>query len=89
MATKKKTEADETIQTPSETEALSASTKKEVSEKLLAFTVSTRFVDGNLGEFFSKYGYTAEWNVNEVRNIPVWLALRCKQSGAELVATDG
>lgn len=59
-------------------------------EKLLAFTVSARFVDGNLSDFFRQYGYNGEeWVKDEVRNIPAWLAQRCIQSGAELERADG
>jgi hypothetical protein len=58
-------------------------------EKLLALTVTSSFSDGNLREFFEKYGYTVEWKVGEVRNIPLWLAQRCEQSGAEFEKADG
>lgn len=58
------------------------------SEKLLKFTVSTWFADGNLGDFFRQYGYGAEWPADEVRHIPAWLAQRCAQSGAELERAD-
>ena len=58
-------------------------------EKLLALTVITRFVDGNLREFFQNYGYNGEeWPANEVRHIPEWLAKRCEQSGAQLERAD-
>jgi hypothetical protein len=61
---------------------------KEPTEKLLALTVRSFFSDGNLGEFFSRYGYSPEWRTTEVRNIPLWLARRCEQSGAELERAD-
>lgn len=57
-------------------------------EKLLALSVTTHFADGNLGDFFRKYGYEVEWPVGEVRNIPRWLAQRCEQSGATLERAD-
>jgi len=61
----------------------------EKKEKLLAFTVATRFVDGNLSEFMKQYGYNGEeWVKDEKRYIPAWLAQRCIQSGAELERAD-
>lgn len=53
-------------------------------EKLLTLRAIVPFVDGNLREAFEKYGYSVEWKMNEVRSIPLWLAKRCIQSGAEL-----
>lgn len=63
--------------------------KPQPKEKLLAFTVTTHFVDGNLNDFFSSYGYATEWQKDEVRHIPAWLAQRCLQSGADLERADG
>ena len=57
-------------------------------EKLLEFTVTVYFVDGNLREFFERYGYDVDWRPNEVRKIPAWLAQRCIQSGAQLERAD-
>lgn len=65
-----------------------AATPKAPKERLLALTVTTPFVDGNLAGFFAQYGYSVEWSANEVRNIPAWLAKRCEQSGAQLERAD-
>jgi len=58
-------------------------------EKLLSLRANVFFCDGNLREFFQKYNYPVEWPMNEVRQIPKWLAERCIQSGAELDRADG
>jgi hypothetical protein len=58
-------------------------------EKLLAFRAITSFSDGNLREFMEQYGYSCEWQMNEVRKLPGWLIKRCMQSGAELDRADG
>jgi hypothetical protein len=59
------------------------------AEKLLTLRALVPFSDGNLREFFEQYGYTVDWQANEVRKIPAWLMLRCTQSGAELERSDG
>lgn len=58
-------------------------------EKLLALRALLPFTDGNLAEHFAKYGYGVDWKMNEVRHIPLWLAKRAEQSGAEFERADG
>lgn len=60
------------------------------AEKFVEVLTVEHFVDGNLADFFRKYGYNGEaWPANEVRKIPEWLAKRCIQSGAMLERADG
>jgi hypothetical protein len=58
-------------------------------EKLLEFTAVDPFIDGNLAEPFGKYGYEAQWNGGEKREIPKWLAQRVLNSGGKLLTKGG
>jgi hypothetical protein len=60
-----------------------------VEEKLIPFTVLADFSDGNLFPLFKTFGYDAIlWKAGRVRRIPRSLALRAKQSGAQLVIPE-
>ncbi len=80
MPAKKKEEVTE----PTAEESAEFVSKHEPAALLVSVKVGSWFSDGNLAGFFKQYGYECEWPRDQVRRIPLWLAKRAEQSGAEI-----
>jgi len=75
---------DKTSQIEPEVQTVPAKKK----ERMVRVFAEESFVDGNLRQFFEQYGYDVFWPMNEVREIPEWLYIRCVNSGGTFTNAD-